>query len=136
VLTNKPETAGTISPLGMVASQSITSIHGPEKKQTRFGSKSDYKVHYLSQRMCCILLIFRVMIQHYILLCVLTSLQSYAVTIGPVSDLVIANAQVSPDGFIKSSVSGVFSDCLLTEDMAGRFLLAALSLGLLSQVRK
>ncbi|KAG2127076.1 laccase [Suillus cothurnatus] len=44
------------------------------------------------------------MIQHYILLCVLTSLQSYAITIGPVSDLVIANAQVSPDGFIKSAV--------------------------------
>ncbi|KAG1899689.1 laccase [Suillus fuscotomentosus] len=44
------------------------------------------------------------MIQHYILLCVLTSLQSYAVTIGPVADLVIANAQISPDGFIKSAV--------------------------------
>jgi len=39
VLTNKQETTGTISPLGMVASQSITSIHGPEKKQTRLGSK-------------------------------------------------------------------------------------------------
>jgi hypothetical protein len=48
------------------------------------------------------------MIQPYIFLCVLTSLQSYAITIGPVADLVIANAQVSPDGFIKSSVLGVF----------------------------
>ncbi|KAG2746848.1 multicopper oxidase [Suillus brevipes Sb2] len=29
---------------------------------------------------------------------------SYAITIGPVADLVIANDQVSPDGFIKSAV--------------------------------
>lgn len=68
--------------------------------------KGDCKMHYLSQRMCCISLILRVMIQPYIFLCVLASLQSYAVTIGPVADLVIANAQVSPDGFTKSSVFG------------------------------
>ncbi|KAG2127639.1 laccase [Suillus bovinus] len=43
------------------------------------------------------------MIQRYIFLCALMSLQSYAITIGPVADLVISNAQVSPDGFIKSS---------------------------------
>ncbi|KAG1810914.1 laccase [Suillus subaureus] len=41
------------------------------------------------------------MIRHYIFLCVLTSC---AVTIGPVADLVIVNAQVSPDGFVKSAV--------------------------------
>lgn len=64
-------------------------------------------MHYLSPRMCCISFILRVMIQPYIFLCVLTSLQSYAITIGSVADLVIANAQVSPDGFIKSSVLGV-----------------------------
>ncbi|KAG1739436.1 laccase [Suillus paluster] len=44
------------------------------------------------------------MLQHYVFLCFLASLQSYAVTIGPVSDLVVANAQVSPDGFMKSAV--------------------------------
>ncbi|KAG1725597.1 laccase [Suillus lakei] len=37
-------------------------------------------------------------------LCSSRALQSYAVTIGPVADLVVANAQVSPDGFIKSAV--------------------------------
>ncbi|KAG1739433.1 laccase [Suillus paluster] len=37
-------------------------------------------------------------------LCFLASLQSYAVTIGPVADLVVANAQVSPDGFTKAAV--------------------------------
>ncbi|KAG2118390.1 laccase [Suillus clintonianus] len=48
----------------------------------RFKSERRYKEHYLSPKY----------------------LQIHAVTIGPVADLVVANAQVSPDGFIKSAV--------------------------------
>ncbi|KAG0701905.1 laccase [Suillus ampliporus] len=44
------------------------------------------------------------MFQSYVFLCFLAIHQSYAVTIGPVADLVVANAQVSPDGFTKSAV--------------------------------
>lgn len=44
------------------------------------------------------------MIQLYVFLCFLASLQGYAVTIGPVSDLVISNENISPDGFTRSAV--------------------------------
>ncbi|KAG1849287.1 laccase [Suillus subalutaceus] len=44
------------------------------------------------------------MFQLYVFLFFLASLQSHAVTIGPVSDLVVANCDVSPDGFTRSAV--------------------------------
>ncbi|KAG2337992.1 laccase T2 copper depleted [Suillus weaverae] len=44
------------------------------------------------------------MFQLYVFLCFLASLHSHAVTIGPVSELVIANSNVSPDGFTRSAV--------------------------------
>ncbi|KAG1765828.1 laccase [Suillus placidus] len=44
------------------------------------------------------------MFQLYVFLCFLASLQSHAITIGPVSELVIANSNVSPDGFTRSAV--------------------------------
>jgi iron transport multicopper oxidase len=42
--------------------------------------------------------------QRYVFLCLLAGLQSFAVTIGPVANLNIANAKVTPDGFMKTSV--------------------------------
>ncbi|KAG2337950.1 laccase [Suillus weaverae] len=44
------------------------------------------------------------MFQLYVFLCFLASLQSHAITIGSVSDLVVANGNVSPDGFTRSAV--------------------------------
>ncbi|KAG1852027.1 laccase [Suillus tomentosus] len=44
------------------------------------------------------------MFQLYVFICLLACLQGRAVTIGPVSDLVIANGIVSPDGFTRSGV--------------------------------
>ncbi|KAG1902258.1 Cupredoxin [Suillus fuscotomentosus] len=44
------------------------------------------------------------MFQLYVFLCFLASLQSRASIIGPVSDLVVANGIVSPDGFTRSAV--------------------------------
>ncbi|KAG1816897.1 laccase [Suillus variegatus] len=44
------------------------------------------------------------MFQLYVFLCFLASLQGCAAIIGPVSDLVVANGIVSPDGFTRSAV--------------------------------
>ncbi|KAG1794524.1 multicopper oxidase-domain-containing protein, partial [Suillus variegatus] len=44
------------------------------------------------------------MFQLYVFICLLACLQGRAVTIGPVSDLIIANGVVSPDGFTRSGV--------------------------------
>ncbi|KAG2057732.1 laccase [Suillus hirtellus] len=44
------------------------------------------------------------MFQLYVFICLLACLQCRAVTIGPVSELVIANGIVSPDGFTRSGV--------------------------------
>ncbi|KAG1745998.1 laccase [Suillus paluster] len=44
------------------------------------------------------------MVRQYLFWCILASLGSYAVTIGPVVDLAVANAKVSPDGYIKSAI--------------------------------
>jgi len=65
------------------------------------------------------------MFQLLVLLCFLASLQSRAVTISPVSDLVVANGNVSPDGFNRSLVFAAFSTLSITEVIAGQFLQAA-----------
>ncbi|KAG1861684.1 laccase [Suillus subluteus] len=44
------------------------------------------------------------MFQLHVFLCFMASLQSHATTIGPVSDLLVANGNVSPDGFPRTAV--------------------------------